>query len=75
LGVWPGLLEALPWDKIELLDFFLDSLIFSTPLGEKTLREAANTGRIAEYAGWEDEVMEEGLVQGGYSLLAPSLPP
>jgi hypothetical protein len=47
LGVWPGLLEALPWDEIKLLDFFLETLIFSTPLGEKTLREAANVGRIA----------------------------
>jgi hypothetical protein len=46
----------LPWDKIELLDFFLESLIFSTPLGEETLHEAANTGRIAEYTGWTDEV-------------------
>jgi hypothetical protein len=50
LEEWPGLLEALPWGKIELLDVFLESLILSTPLGEKTLREAVNTGRIAEYA-------------------------
>jgi hypothetical protein len=63
LGILPGLLEALPWDKIELLDFFLETLIFSMPPGEKTLREAANTGRIAEYAGWEDEVDEEDFVQ------------
>jgi hypothetical protein len=57
-------LEALPWDKIELLDFFLDSLIFSTPLGEKTLSEAVKTNRVAEYAGWKDEVdEEEGLEQ------------
>jgi hypothetical protein len=63
LGVWLGLLEALPLDKIELLDCFLESLIFSTPLGEKTLRKAANTGRIAKYAGWKDEVNEEELMQ------------
>jgi hypothetical protein len=59
LGAWPGFLEALPWDKIELLDFFLESLIFSTPLGQKALNEAARADRVAEYAGWEDEVNEE----------------
>jgi hypothetical protein len=59
LGVWPGLLDALPWDKIELLDFFMGPLIFSTPLREKALSEATNTGRIAEYIGWEDEAYEE----------------
>jgi hypothetical protein len=56
---WPGFLEALPWDKIELLDFFLESLIFSTPLGHKALSEAVRTDRLAEYAGWKDEVNEE----------------
>jgi hypothetical protein len=34
-------------------------LIFSTPLGQKALSEAARTDRVAEYAGWEDEVNEE----------------
>jgi hypothetical protein len=64
LGAWPGFLEALPWDKIEFLDFFLESLIFSTPLGHKALSEAVKTDRLAEYFGWEDEVNEkEGLEQ------------
>jgi hypothetical protein len=58
-----GLLEASRWDKIELLNFFLESLIFSTLLGKKTLRKAAKMGRIAEYAGWEDKINEEDLVQ------------
>jgi hypothetical protein len=48
----------LPWEKIELLDFLMGSLIFSRLLGKKALSEAANTGRIAEYANWDDDEEE-----------------